>query len=96
MAAYVREALTSSLAARLGALLASGGLRALKQRMDPRSLNGGPFLGLNGIAIKSHGGTDAFGFASAIEVGYNMADSTVLARLAADVEALHGKLGQSQ
>jgi phosphate acyltransferase len=96
MAAYVREALTSSLAARLGAMLAAGGLRALKQRMDPRSLNGGPFLGLNGIAIKSHGGTDAFGFASAIEVGYNMADSTVLARLAADVEALHGKLGQSQ
>ena len=41
--------------------------------MDPRRLNGGPFLGLNGIAIKSHGGTDALGFASAIEVGYEMA-----------------------
>jgi glycerol-3-phosphate acyltransferase PlsX len=97
MAAYVREALTSSLAARLGAMLAAGGLRALKQRMDPRSLNGGPFLGLNGIAIKSHGGTDAFGFASAIEVGYNMADSTVLARLAADVEAQtqRGKIGRA-
>jgi phosphate acyltransferase len=96
MAAYVREALTSSPAARLGALLAQRGLRALRDRMDPRRLNGGPFLGLNGIAIKSHGGTDAFGFASAIEVGYNMAESNVLERLGADLEALHGKLGEAE
>ena len=88
--------MTSSLAAKLGALLASAGLRALKERMDPRRLNGGPFLGLNGIVIKSHGGTDAFGFASAIGVGYDMAESDVLARLAADLEALHGKLGESR
>jgi glycerol-3-phosphate acyltransferase PlsX len=94
MATYVREALTSSLPARAGALLAQGGLRKLKDRMDPRRLNGGPFLGLNGIVIKSHGGTDAFGFASAIEVGYNMVESDVLARLAADLAALHGKLGE--
>ncbi len=62
--------------------------------MDPRRFNGGPFLGLNGIAIKSHGGTDAFGFASAIEVGYEMAESNVLERLAADLEAFHGKLSE--
>jgi phosphate acyltransferase len=96
MAVWVREALTSSVAAQLGALLASTGLRGLKERMDPRRRNGGPFLGLNGIAIKSHGGTDAFGFASAIEVGYDMARSNVLERLAADLEALHGKLGQPE
>ena len=96
MAAYVREALTSSLSAKLGALLADRGLRALKHRMDPRRLNGGPFLGLNGIVIKSHGGTDAFGFASAIGVGYDMAESNLLARLAADLDSLHGKLGESR
>ena len=84
------------MAAQLGALLASSGLRILKERMDPRRLNGGPFLGLNGIAIKSHGGIDAFGFASAIEVGYDMARSNVLERLAADLEALHGKLGEAE
>lgn len=93
MAAYLREALTGSAAAKLGAVLASGGLKKLRERMDPRRLNGGPFLGLNGIVIKSHGGTDAFGFASAIAVGYDMAESNLLTRLAADVEALHGKLG---
>jgi len=96
MAAWIREAMTSSLAARLGAVLARGGLRALKERMDPRRFNGGPFLGLNGIAIKSHGGTDAYGFAQAIEVGYAMAASNVLERLAADLEALHGKLGEPE
>jgi len=92
MAAWIREALTGSLAAQLGAFLARDGLRALRERMDPRRFNGGPFLGLNGIAIKSHGGTDAFGFARAIEVGYDMAENNVLARLATDLEALHGKL----
>jgi phosphate acyltransferase len=96
MAAWLREALTGSMAAQLGALLAQSGLRALKDRMDPRRLNGGPFLGLNGIAIKSHGGTDALGFASAIEVGYDMTENRVLERLAADLDALHGKLGEPQ
>jgi glycerol-3-phosphate acyltransferase PlsX len=92
MAAWMREAMTSSLLAQLGAFFAQRGLRALKARMDTRRFNGGPFLGLNGIAIKSHGGTDAIGFAHAIEVGYQMAESNVLERLASDLEALHGKL----
>jgi len=96
MAAYVREALTSSLAAKLGAVLAERGLRALRERMDPRGFNGGPFLGLNGIVIKSHGGMDAFGFASAIGVGYDMAESDLLAHLAADLEALHGKISDGK
>jgi glycerol-3-phosphate acyltransferase PlsX len=96
MAAYVKEALNSSLAARLGALLAEGGLRTLKVRMDPGRSNGAPFLGLNGIVIKSHGGIDAAGFASAIGVGYDMAQSNLLGRLAADLESLHGKLGESR
>jgi glycerol-3-phosphate acyltransferase PlsX len=92
MAAWMREAMTSSLLSQLGARLAQRGLDALKARMDTRRFNGGPFLGLNGIAIKSHGGTDAVGFAHAIEVGYQMAENNVLARLASDLEELHGKL----
>jgi phosphate acyltransferase len=96
MAAYVREALTGSLAAKLGAVLAQGGLRALRDRMDPRRFNGGPFLGLNGIVIKSHGGMDAFAFASAIDVGYDMAESDLVAHLAADLDALHGKISEGK
>ena len=89
---YLRAAMSRSLASRLGALLARGGFSELKQKMDPRRSNGAPFLGLNGIAIKSHGGTDALGFASAVDVGYQMAESGLVARLGADLEAFHGKL----
>jgi glycerol-3-phosphate acyltransferase PlsX len=60
--------------------------------MGPRHSNGAPFLGLNGIAIKSHGGTDAIGFASAIDVGYQMAESGLVARLASDLDTFHGRL----
>ncbi len=89
---YIKEAMTSSLVSKIGALLAKRGFLVLKDRMDPRRVNGGTFLGLNGISIKSHGGTDALGFASAIEVGYQMARSGIVARLNADLTAFHGKI----
>lgn len=92
IATYLREAMTSSLRAKLGAVLARRGFLVLRDRMDPRRVNGGTFLGLNGISIKSHGGTDAYGFASAIEVGYQMARAGIVGRLVADIAAFHGKI----
>jgi glycerol-3-phosphate acyltransferase PlsX len=89
---YLRAALGRSLLARLGAVLAQGAFRALKDKLDPRQLNGGIFLGLNGIVVKSHGGTDATGFASAIDLAYDMASSGVVKRLASDVAGFHAKL----
>ena len=68
LATYLRRCLQRTLMSRLGALLASGAFAALKDRMDPRKHNGGVFLGLNGVVVKSHGGTDALGFATAIDV----------------------------
>lgn len=85
---YLKDAMTSSLLTKLGALLARGGFKALKQKMDPRRVNGGTFLGLNGIAIKSHGGSDALGFASAVDLAYEMADSGLVARLGADLASM--------
>jgi phosphate acyltransferase len=69
---YLKSAMSRTWQARLGYLLARGAFRMLAEKMDPRKVNGGVFLGLNGIVIKSHGGTDAEGFASAIDVGYDM------------------------
>ncbi len=89
---YLKGAMTSSMITKLGALLARGGFRVLKEKMDPRRVNGGTFLGLNGIAVKSHGGTDAYGFASAVDLAYEMADSGLIARLAADIDNFHHKL----
>ena len=92
IAEYIKAAMKRTWLSRIGAFLAQGGFRVLKEKMDPRRANGGTFLGLNGIAIKSHGGTDALGFASAIELGYDMAESGLLARLTADLISFHGKL----
>ncbi len=92
IAQYLRAAMGRSLLARLGAILAQGAFRALKEKMDPRQMNGGIFLGLNGIVVKSHGGTDATGFASAIDLGYEMASSGVVNRLGSDVANFHTKL----
>ena len=89
---YLRAAMGRSLLARTGALLAQGAFRALKEKLDPRQLNGGIFLGLNGIVVKSHGGTDATGFASAIDTAFDMASSGVVKRLASDVSQFHAKL----
>ena len=73
IATYLRAAMNRTWRARLGYLLARSAFDALRDKMDPRKVNGGVFLGLEGIVIKSHGGTDALGFASAIDVAYDMA-----------------------
>lgn len=53
------------------------------------AINGGVFLGLNGVVIKSHGGTDALGFASAVDVGYDMARNKLLSKIASDLSHFH-------
>ena len=69
---YLRQALQSSLSSKIGYFFAKKSLELFKLQMDPRKYNGAVFLGLNGIAVKSHGGTDAFGFANAIGVAVDM------------------------
>ncbi|NQV84836.1 MAG: phosphate acyltransferase PlsX [Rhodospirillales bacterium] len=69
---FLKQALSESLISKFGALLARSALKKFKMRVDPRLYNGAMFLGLNGICIKSHGGTDAFGFANAIHVAIEM------------------------
>ena len=56
-----------------------GAFARLREKMDVRKSNGGVFLGLNGIVVKSHGGTDDEGFAAAIELGYDMVRNRLLA-----------------
>jgi glycerol-3-phosphate acyltransferase PlsX len=75
---YLRAAMSRTWTAKIGYLLARQAFDALREKMDPRRVNGGVFLGLGGIVIKSHGGTDALGFASAIDIGYDMAHYELL------------------
>lgn len=81
VATYLRTALKSNIMSQIGALFASSALNALRRRMDPRTVNGGVFMGLNGIVIKSHGGTDEVGYKSALSLGYEMAHSDLIAKI---------------
>jgi glycerol-3-phosphate acyltransferase PlsX len=68
----LRASFRHSPLARIGYVFARGALKKLAARLDPRRYNGAMFLGLGGIAVKSHGSTDAFGFANAISVAIDL------------------------
>ncbi|MBI1385048.1 MAG: phosphate acyltransferase PlsX [Rhizobiales bacterium] len=88
IAAYLRAALNHSMMSQMGAFLARDAFEVLKAKMDTRRMNGGVFLGLRGLVVKSHGGTDATGFASAVDLGYEMARGDLVARLEMDLDGL--------
>jgi len=69
---YLKETYKSSILAKIGYLFSRSALSRLRERLDPRAYNGAVLLGLNGIVVKSHGGTDEVGFAHAIGVAYDM------------------------
>lgn len=79
------EAFSYSPLSRVGALFAYTSLGRLQKRIDPRRVNGGVFLGLNGTVIKSHGGADATGVSAAIKLGFTLAERGFNERLAARV-----------
>ncbi|MDX2103529.1 MAG: phosphate acyltransferase PlsX [Alphaproteobacteria bacterium] len=82
---FLKESFRASLLARLGYVFARPAFGKFRERIDPRRYNGAIFLGLNGIAVKSHGGTDALGFANAIGVAVDMVVHGFLDRIRADL-----------
>lgn len=90
---YLRAVFRRSLLTKLSYLIAQGAIDALRQRLDPRFYNGGVFLGLNGIVVKSHGGADAVAFASALELAIDMVADDLPARTARDVHQFFGSDG---
>jgi len=87
---YLRSAMTRSWRSKLGYIFAKDAFDALKRKMDPRRVNGGVFLGLSGIVIKSHGGTDPLGFAAAIELGYDMVKHDLQAKISESLDQYYG------
>lgn len=86
---YLRSAMSRTWLARLGYVLARGAFRRLNDKMDPRKVNGGVFLGLNGIVVKSHGGTDHEGFAAAVDMAYDMVRNRLLEHIDHDLQHFH-------
>jgi len=90
IAEYLRAAMSRTVMTRLGYLLARDAFNTLREKMDVRRANGGVFLGLNGIVVKSHGSADAEGFAAAVELGYDMARSRLMDGIRRELESFHG------
>jgi glycerol-3-phosphate acyltransferase PlsX len=84
----LKRVFTSGPFARAGYVLARGGLNRLREWLDPRRYNGAVLLGLNGVVVKSHGGTDAEGFAHAVDVALDMIGQDFGARIAAGLAAM--------
>ena len=87
---YLKSSLSRTLLTRIGYVFARSAFMRLRDKMDPRKHNGGVFLGLNGIVIKSHGGTDAYGFANALDLGFDMARNDLLSKIRSDLAHYHG------
>ncbi|MCB1474454.1 MAG: phosphate acyltransferase PlsX [Rhodobiaceae bacterium] len=94
-ATYLRAAMNRSWLTKLGGLLARSAFEQMRARLDPRKVNGGVFLGLNGIVVKSHGGTDAEGFANAVDIGIEVVRFHLLDHIAKGLEAFRGSRPQT-
>ena len=81
----LKDAFANSIMSKFAAVLAMTSLKRLQKRIDPRRVNGGIFLGLNGTVVKSHGSADAMGVSAAIKLAFTLAQSGFQDRLAARV-----------
>ncbi len=90
---FLREAFQATLLSKVAALLALASLKRLQKRIDPRRVNGGVFLGLNGTVVKSHGSADATGVSAALKLAFQLSKSGFNARIAARI-ASTGRVGQ--
>ncbi|ETX14611.1 phosphate acyltransferase [Roseivivax halodurans JCM 10272] len=81
----LKEAFAYSPLSRFASLLAFTSLRRLQKRIDPRRVNGGVFLGLNGTVVKSHGSADATGVSAAVKLAFHLAQQGFSDKLAARV-----------
>jgi glycerol-3-phosphate acyltransferase PlsX len=92
---YLKAAMGRTLLSKLGYLLAKSAFAELKERLDPRKVNGGVFLGLDGVVIKSHGGTDATGFSAAVNLGYDMVRHDLMAKIRTSLNESFGQRAKS-
>lgn len=94
--ALLRQVFNRNLISRLGYLLVRPGLERMKEWLDPRRYNGAVFVGLNGVVVKSHGGTDAEGFACAVDVAMDMVTHNFNASIRERLEHMTALMAQRQ
>lgn len=96
VASYLREAFTDSIGTKIGAALAASGLKKLRSKMNPSNVNGGVLLGLNGVVVKSHGGADADGLATAVKLAADLATSQYKEEVSAGLSHIGQIISESE
>ena len=86
---FFNDALQGNVWSKITTGLNAYALMKLKKRIDPRRVNGAVFLGLNGIVVKSHGGTDRVGFANAVNICIGLAETDFMGEIKDRLDALH-------
>ncbi|MDR1476537.1 MAG: phosphate acyltransferase PlsX [Rickettsiales bacterium] len=86
VASLIKQMFKKSFMALVGYFFLRSAFKPLKKKIDVRNYNGAVFLGLNGIVVKSHGGTDAFGFANAVKYAANLVAGDFDTKLKAEME----------
>ena len=71
-AEYLKQVFSSSILGKISYAIGRSSFLGIRKKMDPRKHNGAVLLGLNGIVVKSHGGTDSIGFAHAADLATEM------------------------
>lgn len=82
MGKLMKKAFTKNLKTKIGYLFAKGGVKDIKNVMDPKRVGGAMLLGVNGACVKAHGNSDAFSFESAMEVLYRLVEKDVCLAMA--------------
>jgi glycerol-3-phosphate acyltransferase PlsX len=85
---YLKQHFSATILAKIGYLLAKPELTKLVQKIDPNNYNGALFLGLEGIAIKSHGSANSKGIANAIEVAYKLAKKDLIENINSEINQI--------
>jgi len=85
VADLLKQAFSSSIRSKFGFLVSRPATELLKYHLDPNNHNGGVFLGLNGIVVKSHGSATAKGVANAVAVTARLLEEDVTHRITADL-----------
>lgn len=85
---FLKSALLSNIWGKIGAWIARKSLNAFKERIDPKRVNGGVFLGLSGLVVKSHGGTNDIGFAAATDLAIDLSKGDIVKSIEENIVAL--------
>ena len=90
MGAEIKKVFKRNLFSKIGYLFEKKGVKAMSKKLDPKNVGGAMLLGINGVAVKAHGNSDARGFRSAMEVGYRMIEAEIVSKIQKGLEESNG------